>query len=320
VSGFRGQRWFAVAALGLLSGCAGNVGSMVAGLDERREPVELQDVPFHSQVTDQCGPAALATVLNDAGIAVTPEELRSRVYIPGRQGSLQVEILATARYFGRITYEIDPTLTALVAELDAGRPVLVLQNLGASIAPLWHYAVVVGFLPDEDKIVLRSGDRQRLLTSPKKFARSWLRGDYWGFVTLEPGELPALPDADRYLRAVAAAEATLPAAGVSASYRAATQRWPQNSLAWLGLGNAAYVQGELQVAEQAYLEALSIDVDDAVAMNNLAQVYVDKGCHGKALATIDAALAAVAEGDPVRSHLLRTRDGITQSDAGSRCQ
>jgi len=71
VSGFRGQRWLAVAALGLLSGCAGNIGSMVAGLDERRELVELQDVPFHSQVTDQCGPAALATVLNDAGIAVT---------------------------------------------------------------------------------------------------------------------------------------------------------------------------------------------------------------------------------------------------------
>ena len=293
---------------------------MVAELEGRQAAVELRGVPFHSQVTDQCGPAALAMVLNDAGVTVSPEELRSRVYIPGRQGSLQIELLAAARQFGRVPYEIDPTLVALVAELSAGRPVLVLQNLGATIAPIWHYAVVVGYLPDEEKIVLRSGDRQRHLVKTKAFARSWMRGGFWGVVMLEPGELPASPEAGRYLRAVAAAEATSPASNAVPQYRAATQRWPRESLAWLGLGNASYAQGKLDDAETAYRSALAINPNDAVTLNNLAQVYVDMGCRGKALTTIEAALSSAADQDPVRAHLLRTRESILQSDTGFRCE
>ena len=128
------------------------------------------------------------------------------------------------------------------------------------------------------------------------------------------------PDPDRYLRAVAAVEATNSPATALPSYHAATQRWPRSSLAWLGLGNASYTQGKLRDAEEAYRKVLSIDESDAVAMNNLAQVYVDMGCRGKALATIDAALSAVDEKDPVHSHLLLTRQAISQDDTGSRCR
>ena len=309
-----------MAALGLLSGCAGSVSNMVAELDDRHAPVELQHVPFHSQVTDQCGPAALAMTLNDSGVPVSPEELRSRVYIPGRQGALQVELLAAARQFGRVPYEIDASLLALLAELDAGRPVLVLQNLGAAVAPIWHYAVVVGYLPEQQELVLRSGDRERLLLDAKRFARTWQRGDFWGVVILEPGELPANPDAGRYLRAVAAVEATNPPAIAIPSYRAATRQWPRNSLAWLGLGNALYSQGELYDAEQTYRKALSIAADDAVAMNNLAQVYLDMGCRDKALATIETALSSAGDGDPVRAHLLQTRQDILQRETGPNCR
>ena len=314
------RHWLAVSVLGLLSGCVGTIGNMAAELEEWPEAVELQSVPFHSQVTDQCGPAALAMVLNDAGIDVSPEELRSRVYIPGRQGSLQVELLAASRQLGRIPYEIDPTLASIVAQLDAGRPVLVLQNLGATVAPIWHYAVVIGYLPDQERFVLRSGSRQRHLVGSKAFARSWMRGGFWGFVVLEPGELPASPDVDRYLRAVAAVEATSSAPAVIPAYRTATQQWPQERLAWLGLGNASYAQGELGDAEKAYQKALAIDPSDTAAMNNLAQAYIDMGCRGKALTTIEAALSVVAEQDPVRVHLLRTRELVPQSDTGSRCR
>lgn len=316
----RSRGWLAIAALGLLSGCAGGVSSMVAELDDRRTAIELQQVPFHSQVTDQCGPAALAMTLNDTGVPVSPEELRSRVYIPGREGALQVELLAAARHFGRVAYEIDPSLSALVAELDAGRPVLVLQNLGAAVKPTWHYAVVVGYLPEQEQMVLRSGDRERLLLDAKRFARTWKGGDTWGVVMLEPGELPANPDAGRYLRAVAAVEVTNPPAVAIPSYRAATRQWPQNRLAWLGLGNASYSLGKLQDAEQAYRQALSIDAGDAVAANNLAQVYLDMGCRDDALAMIEAALTAAAENDPVRAHLQQTRQDILRGETGSHCR
>ena len=43
---------------------------------------------------------ALATVLGAAGIGRTPEQLAPQVYLPQRQGSLQVELLGASRRAG----------------------------------------------------------------------------------------------------------------------------------------------------------------------------------------------------------------------------
>src|SRR5690606_37665875 len=126
-----------------------------------RSPVELEDTPFFPQEKYQCGPAALATVLASSGVDVRPEVLTPRVYVPERGGSLQPEMLAASRDFGRLPYVIEPNLPSLLAEVAAGRPVLVLQNLGVRFAPAWHYAVVVGFSPETGEIVLRSGTQRR---------------------------------------------------------------------------------------------------------------------------------------------------------------
>ena len=313
------KSWLAVGAAGLLSGCAANVGALVAELDGRQAAVELDDVPFHSQVTDQCGPASLASILEASGADVTPVELRSRVYIPGRQGSLQIELLAATRAYGRIPYEIDPTLAALLAELDAGRPVLVLQNLGLAIAPIWHYAVVVGYLPDERQFVLRSGSSPRALAGIRSFAASWERGSLWGFVAVKPGDLPARPDPGRYLRAVAAFETTGDG-GAMPAYRAATEQWPENRLSWLGLGNAAYAQESFRIAAAAYGRALEADPEDPIVLNNLSQVYLRLGCREQALATIDAALAVIDASNPVRPQLLDSRDEVLRGPAGTDCR
>jgi tetratricopeptide (TPR) repeat protein len=292
---------------------------MVAELEHHDTDIELADVPFYAQVTDQCGPAALATVLHDAGVAVSPEELKSRVYIPERQGSLQIELMAATRHFGRIPYEIDPVLGALVAELQAGRPILVLQNLGVSFAPIWHYAVVVGYLANEEQFILRSGDKERLLIGARSFTRSWMRGNSWAIIALEPGKLPANVTPDRYLRAVAAIEATGDTANAISAYRVATEQWPQNSLAWLGLGNASYAEGEMSQAANAYEKVLEIRPGDAIALNNLSQVYLSLGCRDDALATINAALSSLDATDPVRPHLVLTREEAKWSHEGSRC-
>ena len=47
--------------------------------------VELTEVSFFPQEDFQCGPAALAMVLNASNIRVTPEELVDQVYIPARK-------------------------------------------------------------------------------------------------------------------------------------------------------------------------------------------------------------------------------------------
>ena len=153
-----------------------------------------------------CGPSALATALHRTGIAATPEQLAEQVYVPGRRGSLQLEMVAATRRHDRLAVQIDPDLHAIVAELTAGRPVLVLQNLGINWLPVWHYAVVVGYLPDANSFVLRSGTTERLVMRQSRFAQSWARADNWAVVILEPGELPRSRDPAGFIRAVAGLE------------------------------------------------------------------------------------------------------------------
>ncbi|MGD9984266.1 MAG: PA2778 family cysteine peptidase, partial [Porticoccaceae bacterium] len=142
--------------------------------------IELAQVPFYPQSAYQCGPAALATVLGQAGVVVDPEQLVAAVYLPERKGSLQVELVAAARRYGRVPYPINPDLAGLLDTLRAGHPVLVLQNLAIERWPLWHFAVVIGFDAQRDEFILRSGTTRREVSSATSFLRTWQRAGNWG--------------------------------------------------------------------------------------------------------------------------------------------
>ena len=313
------QRWLVVGMLAFVSGCASDIRNMLSDLEQQRGDVELIQTPFYPQVTDQCGPSALAAILNSSGVTVTPEVLKSRIYIPGRQGSLQIELLAATRGYGRMPYLIDTDISALLSEVRGGRPVLVLQNLGSKRAPVWHYAVVVGYLADERRFILRSGDQKRQVTRASRFIRTWQRAGYWGVLALQPGEMPASPDADKYVRSVAAVEAIGHIESAVAGYQAATERWPEHSLAWLGVGNAYYAQGNLNSAESAYKRLLSMDSDHLIALNNLSQVQIDRGCFEDASATLDAALSAAKANTTIYRTIQEARREIELRNLSADC-
>ena len=313
------QRCLAIGTLALLSGCASDVRHMLSDLDRQQDDVELIQTPFYPQVTDQCGPSALAAILNSSGVAVTANDLKSRIYIPGRQGSLQIELLAATRGYGRLPYQIDTDISALLYEVRDGRPVLVLQNLGSKHAPVWHYAVVVGYLANTRQFVLRSGEHERHLTSASRFVRSWKKAGYWGILALQPGEMPASPDADKFVRAIAAVEAIGDIESAAVGYQAAVKRWPEHPLAWLGVGNVYYAQGELHSAENAYKRILSMDSDNLIALNNLSQVQIDRGCFADASATLDAALSTAKSGTTTYKTLQESRRQIELRQSSGSC-
>lgn len=268
--------------------------------------VELSDLPFYPQETHQCGPASLAMVLDAGGTKVTPQELTSQVYLPGREGSLQVEMLAATRRNGLLAYELAPKLEDLLAEVAAGSPVLVLQNLALGWYPVWHYAVVVGYDLRREEIILRSGLEQRQVLPLTTFEHTWARSGYWAMLALPPGRVPHTATETAYVAAAVALEKSVPPKSIEAAYKAALKYWPSNLTARIGLGNAAYAQSDVPRAEKAYRQATLDHPDSPIAFNNLAQALADQKRYSEAL---DAAHRAVSLGGP---ELAAARDTLEQ--------
>ena len=296
----------------LTGGCANRPPGLEVYLNDANIPttLELRDTPFFPQAEYQCGPAALATVLVASGIGASPDELTGKVYLPQRQGSLQLELIAASRRYNRLPYVLNGKLASIISELASGRPVLVLQNLGLASYPIWHYAVVIGLDASRDEIILRSGDRQRLSMSTRKFIRSWELADYWALVVLRPGETPATPDENRYVSAIAALESAGQTDAAALFYATALSLWPDNTLALFGAGNIHYAQSNRKAAESTYRRLFALQPDHAAARNNYSYILGERGCHEVALAEIDALLADIDHNDPIRQHVLDTRTDI----------
>jgi tetratricopeptide (TPR) repeat protein len=239
-------------------------------------------------------------VLDASGIAAHPDQLASALYIPERRGTLQVELMAAARRQGRLAVELEGDLEIIVRQLQAGRPVLVLQNLGVSYLPVWHYAVVVGYQPDRDRFVLRSGRERRELTSRGRFQATLQRGGNWALVVLAPDAEPVGIAPEAYLEAAADLENTGAHQHALAAFRSAQRRWPAQPLARLGEANNLYYLGRHDQAADAYRRLLANHPDHVVAVHNLAMLLLElrRPCQAQAVvaaaASLDGALMDTA--------------------------
>ena len=291
-----------------LTGCA-----VLPAPPDQAGALELDTVPFFPQEDYQCGPAALATVLVHSGIDTSAQALVPQVYLPGREGSLQPELLAAARRAGRIPWQLEGGMEALFAELAAGNPVLVLQNLGVAALPVWHYAVVIGFEPDSRRVILRSGRERRREEPWGRFLASWNRGELWAMVALPPEQLPASwTDPEALSRALASQEASLPKALAVKAWEAARERWPDAGAPLFGSANAFQASGRHAEAAARYRSLLQREPEHLGARNNFANLLLREGCPAAASAVIEPALAAQPS-EPLLSVIRQTAAEIAQA-------
>jgi tetratricopeptide (TPR) repeat protein len=306
-------------ASGALAGCAGQLALDDGGASLPDARIELASVPFFAQTELQCGPAALATVLGAAGRDAAPDDLAGEVYTPGLGGSLQIELVAAARARGLLPYELEPEPAALMAELAAGRPPLVLQNLRLEAWPAWHYAVLVGVEPEERQVLLRSGTERRKLVGWSSFLRTWRRAGSWALVLLEPGELPARPERRRYFEAVAGLEETGRYEAAARAWQVALTEWHDDPVARYGLATAHHLAGDLDAARAGY-EALLLDQPGhAAALNNLADLAAASGCPAAARRLAERARSST-DNDAIAAAIADTLAGLPPADVdGAGC-
>ena len=254
--------------------------------------LEIKGVPFFPQASYQCGPAALAMTLNWSEVSISPEDLRKEVFTPARKGSLQASLLGAARRHGRIAYVFNG-IDIMFAEVAAGYPVIILQNLGLSWYPIWHYSVIIGYDLQKKVIILRSGLTARKQMPFRVFKKTWARSNFWGLLTLGPEQLPATAKEDKFLTAVMGLEKSRQFQAAIVGYKTALTRWPGSLAAIMGIGNSKYAVADLKGAEWAFREATYLNPGAGSAYNNLAQVLSEQGRKQEAL---EAARKAVSLG------------------------
>ena len=270
--------------------------------------VELTQVPFHTQDGFLCGPASLAMVFNAAGIAsANVESVSPLVYLPGREGSLQAEMLGATRRVGLLAYPLAPKMEDVLREIAAGRPVVVLLNLAFKLVPVWHYAVVVGYDLEKREVIVRSAKKARDEWSFGFLEFFWQESGYWSMLALPPGQLPATAREADAAVAIAALEQAGRRAEARESYRALLERWPDNLIGLIGLGNVEYGLKDIAASERAFRRASESHPQSAVAFNNLAHVLAELGRLADAEA---AARAAVALEGPTLPEARNTLDAI----------
>lgn len=291
----------------------------------RRPPTTLplarsMVVPDFEQKEHECGPAALAMALDASGARVTPEVLAPLLVVPELKGSLAPEMLAAARRNGRLAVVLDPDLLALLQEVAEGTPVVVLQNLGLDLVPVWHYAVVVGYDLAAQTVLLQSGGQKAAPLDLRVFERTWARSERWAMVALSPERLPQSVPPLRVFEAAAALE-RVDAPAARRSYRALTRRAPELAYPWIGLGNTSFAAHDVDEAVVAFREATKVEPRNGDAWNNLATALGAKGWKCEALGAVQV---AVGIGGP---HLadyrataaeLRARRGPACHDRGLR--
>lgn len=263
----------------VISGCASAPpwpDSVRSGQGEARV---ITDAPFFPQERYQCGPAALATMLASQGVDVAPDELVPQVYLPEREGSLKVELVSAARRYGLLVYPIQTKdLSGILAELDAGHPVLVMQNLGFEWFPQWHFAVVIGYDSQADELILHTDTRRANRQPRTVFYRTWKRADRWSAVMLRPDDLPATASPLAFLEAANDLEMTGQLSEASLAYQTAAARWPEQSTTWLGAGNTAYAMERWHDAASYYQEAVQRFPRLGPGWNNFAHALAQNGC------------------------------------------
>ena len=149
----------------------------------------ILDVPFYPQEEFQCGPAALASVMNYWGDSLLPGEIAEDVFSKNARGTLNLDLVlyARARSFEATHGEMTPE--GIRGSIDRGAPVIALVDSGFWLVKKGHYVVVVGYSNSDSGgvLVVHDGLKKNRRIALKDFLRQWGRSGHWGLILIKKG-------------------------------------------------------------------------------------------------------------------------------------
>ncbi|UCF82128.1 MAG: C39 family peptidase [Desulfobacteraceae bacterium] len=138
---------------------------------------KVENVPFYSQLTYQCGPASLAGVLHFYGDAVTPDQIAGAIFRDNIHGTVTLDMVLYARKKGFSARWYSGSAYDIQCAVDGNVPLIVMVDLGFANLSKYHYMVVVGYEPKG--IIVNSGKDREKLISWNRFLPRWKRTKSW---------------------------------------------------------------------------------------------------------------------------------------------
>ena len=138
---------------------------------------KVENVPFYSQLTYQCGPASLSGVLNFYGEEETPDKIARAIFRGNIRGTVTLDMVLYAREKGFSARWYSGSTHDIQCAVDGGVPLIVMVDLGFANLSKYHYMVVVGYEPEG--VIVNSGKEREKLIRWGRFLSPWKRTKCW---------------------------------------------------------------------------------------------------------------------------------------------
>ncbi len=104
------------------------------------------------------------------------------MYVAKLKGTLPMDLIQAAKTRGLNVTMVEGSIDQIKQELNAGRPVLAMMNMGFASVPIGHYVVITGFEDEKGTLVMHSGGKANQTMSVKKFEKKWKMADSWAML------------------------------------------------------------------------------------------------------------------------------------------
>jgi tetratricopeptide (TPR) repeat protein len=259
----------------------------------------IEKVPFFAQQEFYCGPTTLSEVFHFYSHPISPDQLAPDLFIPQREGSLQIEMVTAARKHGFLAYSEQSNLAQLIKLLDQNVPIIVLQNLSVLWMPQWHYAVVIGYDLENQQFILHTGETKDHTMPFYLFERVWQRANYWMLAPLPVGKTSSALTPIKYIQAAYDQMSTNQQTNAIENLVAATNTWPNEWLPYFLLGNY-YLQDNPVKAATWYSKGLTAGYQQAEYLNNYSYALAELGCREQAIEVVEQAVRLSPKSENVK--------------------
>ncbi len=135
-------------------------------------------IPYIRQERFLCGPACLGMVLGYYGVVIPQKQLADEFYRKKLSGSLNLDLLISARRHGFEAAMHRGSLELLRDFLRRDVPVIALIRTSTD-PDLYHYLVVFGYDEETRTFTVHSGGRRESRIDYGEFDRNWTAADRW---------------------------------------------------------------------------------------------------------------------------------------------